>query len=91
MANTTAKSCNITDFMQKIVIVKKDHCQIETSEYQNVQQSQRQFCECQVCPECPGDRGMVSSVHYVDLVQPLTTSLIRLIIGGTLSLASPPT
>ena len=46
--------------MQKllnIIIVKKDHCQIEISEYQNVQQSHRQFCECQGCPECPGGHG----------------------------------
>jgi hypothetical protein len=78
--------------MQKIVIVKKDHCQKRLPNInQNIQQSQRQFCECQGCPECPGDHSMVSSVHYVDLVQPLTTSLTRLIIGGTLSLASPPT
>jgi hypothetical protein len=35
--------------------------------------------------------SMVSDVHYVGVVQPLTTSLTCLIIGGTLPLASPPT
>jgi hypothetical protein len=34
---------------------------------------------------------MVSGVHYVGSVQPLTTSLTRLIFGGTLLFASPPT
>jgi hypothetical protein len=34
------------------------------------------------------NHNVVSGVHYVGLVQPLTTSLTRLIIGGTLSLAS---
>jgi hypothetical protein len=35
------------------------------------------------------NHSMVSGVHYVGLVQPLTTSLTRLIIGGDIVIGVP--
>ena len=48
--------------LKKIVIVIKNHCQIETFEYRNIGKSSelRQFRDCQGGSECPGGQGR----HY---------------------------